>query len=225
MEVDTAEVVLEVPVAVEPEGLDTAGAWFQFAEQMKCSRDPVVKLALREPVQVQQAGLMVPVSEVNYLDTAMEVGFEASEVEAAHLEQEVLVVGKGSGLDVAAEWLPVVEPLAAAVSLPVQPCYFPITGSRFWVSGALQDGAVFQQFPACRAKSAHLLGPPTACSQVASVFRQCYHYSCRLLTSAHQQSFQDGVFYPPAAKALSLHLPMHATGYQNTSSWFYQYQP
>jgi hypothetical protein len=65
--------------------------------------------------------------------------------------QEMLVVGKWSGLDVVAAWLPAVEPLTAAVSLPVQPHYILMTGSQFWESAALQDGAVFQLFPACRA--------------------------------------------------------------------------
>jgi uncharacterized protein (UPF0335 family) len=49
---------------------------------------------------------MVPVDAVNGLETVMEFGFGALEVEAVHLEQEVrevLVVVKGSGLDAVAE--------------------------------------------------------------------------------------------------------------------------
>ena len=106
MGIGTAEEVLEVPVAVELVAHDTVGAWFQLAEQMERSKDPLVKLGLRE--LVQQTGLMVSVNVVNGLETAMEVGFEVLEVEAVHLEQEgreVLEVGKGSGLDAVTEWL------------------------------------------------------------------------------------------------------------------------
>lgn len=109
---------------------------------MVCSMDPVVKLALRELVQ------MASVNVVHGLETVLEAGFDKLEVEAARLEQEgqeMLVVGKGSRLDA------VTEPLIAAESLPVQHHYFLMTGSQFWLAGALQDGAVFPQFPACPA--------------------------------------------------------------------------
>uniref|UniRef100_J3KWS0 Uncharacterized protein n=1 Tax=Oryza brachyantha TaxID=4533 RepID=J3KWS0_ORYBR len=168
---------------------------------------------------------MVPVNVADGLDTVMEVGFEALEVEVAHLGQEVLVVVLRPGLDAVAEWLPAVELLAADVNLYVQIQHFLMTGYQTWVAGVLQDGAVSQQFPVYRAKSAHQLAPPSACSQVASAFHQCCHYSCRLLASTHPQSFQDGVFDPPAVKALSLHLRVHAIDYQNISSWFDQCLP
>jgi hypothetical protein len=101
--------------------------------------DPVVKPVLRELVQM---------ASVNGLETVLEAGFDKLEVEAVRLEQEgqeMLVVGKGSRLDVVAESLIAVE------SLPVQRHYFLMIGARFLVVGALQDGAVFPQFPACRA--------------------------------------------------------------------------
>jgi hypothetical protein len=107
-------------------------------------------------------GLMVPVNEVNGLETAMGLGSEPSEEEAAHLGQEwqeVPVVGKGPGLEVVAEELLVGEPVAADAILPVKPRYFLSIGCQFWASGALQGGAVSQQFLACHAKSAHLFGP------------------------------------------------------------------
>jgi hypothetical protein len=107
-------------------------------------------------------GLMVPVNEVNGLETVMELGSEVSEVDAAHLGQEwqeVPVVGKGPGLEVVADELLVGEPVAAAAILPVKPCYFLSIGYQFWASGALQGGAVSQQFRAYHAKSAHLFGP------------------------------------------------------------------
>lgn len=157
----TAEVELEVPAAVELAALDTAGAWFQMAEQMERSKHPLVKPGLREPVQ--QTELMAPVNVVNDLETVMEVGFEVLEVEAAHLEQEgreVQVVENGLGLDAVAEWLLVAEPPPAAVCQHVQIRYFLKTGYQFWVSGASQGGAGSPQFPACLAKSAPLLGPP-----------------------------------------------------------------
>jgi hypothetical protein len=91
----TAEAALGVPVAVELEGPDTAGAWFQSAEQVEHSRDPVVKLAPKELEQKEEPVVLVNVADG--LDTVMEVGFEALEVEEAHLEQEgqeVLVVVK-----------------------------------------------------------------------------------------------------------------------------------
>jgi hypothetical protein len=104
MEFGTAEVVLAAPVAAELAALDTADAWFHSAEQMERSKHPLVTLGLRE--LMQQSGLMVPVDAVNGLETVMEFGFGALEVEAVHLEQEVrevLVVVKGSGLDAVAE--------------------------------------------------------------------------------------------------------------------------
>lgn len=160
MRIGTAEVVQEVPVAVELAELDTAGAWFQSAEQMEHSKHPLVKPELREPVQ--QKAQMVPVNVANDLETVMVAGFEALEVEVVHLGQEgreVQVVAKGLGLDAVAEWLLVEEPPAVAVSQPAQTHYFLMTGYQFWLSGASQVGAVSRQFPACLAKSAHLLGP------------------------------------------------------------------
>jgi hypothetical protein len=139
---DSSVVVLEALVAVELEELDTADVLLQLAEQMMCSMDPVVKPVPRELVQMGSANV------VDGLDTVLEAGFDKLEVEAARLEQEgreMLVVGKGSRLDV------VTEPLIAAESLPVQRHCFLMTGSQFLVVGALQDGAVFPQFPACRA--------------------------------------------------------------------------
>ena len=91
--------------------------------------DPVVQPALRELVQ------MASVNVVNGLGTVLEAGFDKLEVEVARLEQEeqeMLAVGK-------------------AESLSGQRHYFLMTGSQFWVPGALQDGAVFPQFPACSA--------------------------------------------------------------------------
>jgi hypothetical protein len=105
---------------------------------------------------------MVPVNEVNCLEIVMELGSEVSGVEVAHLgqeRQEMLVVGKGPGLEVVAEQRLVGVPVAAAASLPVKPRYFLLIGYQFWVSGVLQGGVVSQQFPACHAKSAHLFGP------------------------------------------------------------------
>jgi hypothetical protein len=105
---------------------------------------------------------MVPVNEVNGLKTVMELGSVVSGVEVVHLgqeRQEMPVAGKGPGLEVVAEQLLVREPVAAAASLPVKPRYFLLIGYQFWVSGALQGGAVSQQFPACHAKSEHLFGP------------------------------------------------------------------
>lgn len=110
---------------------------------------------------MQQKAQMVPVNVVNDLETVTVVGFGALEVEVVHLEQEgqeVQVFAKGLGLAVA-EWLLVEEPQAAAVSQPVQTHYFLMTGHQFWLAGASQAGAVSRQFPACLAKSAHLLGP------------------------------------------------------------------
>jgi hypothetical protein len=165
--IGTAEVVQEVPVAVELAELDTAGAWSRSAEQMGHSKHPLVKLELWVPVQ--QKAQMVPVNVVNDLETVMMIGFEALEV--VHLEQEgqeVQVVAKGLGL-VVAEWLLVEEPPAAAVNQPVQTHYFLMIGHRFCLSGASQGGAVSRQFPACLAKSAHLLGPA---SKKATIFKQ-----------------------------------------------------
>jgi hypothetical protein len=79
-------------------------------------------------------GLMVPVNEVNGLETAMGLGSEVSEEEAAHLGQEwqeVPVVGKGPGLEVVAEELLVGEPVAADAILPVKPRYFLSIGCQF----------------------------------------------------------------------------------------------
>jgi len=155
--IGTAEVVQEVPVAVELAELDTAGAWSQSAEQMGHSKHPLVKLELWVPVQ--QKAQMVPVNVVNDLETVMMIGFEALEVEAVHLEQEgqeVQVVAKGLRLAVA-EWLLVEE--APAESQHVQTHYFLMSGHQFWLSGALQGGVAPRQFPACLVKSAHLLGP------------------------------------------------------------------
>jgi hypothetical protein len=50
MVIGTAEVELEAPVAVELVALDTAGACSQLAEQMRRSKDPLVKMEPREPV-------------------------------------------------------------------------------------------------------------------------------------------------------------------------------
>jgi hypothetical protein len=112
--------------------------------------DPVLKPVLRELVQMASVNVvqMATVNVVHGLGTVLEIGFDKLGVEAPCLEQEgqeMLVVGKGSTLDV------VTEPLIAAGSLPVQHHFFLMTGSQFWVPGALQDGAVFPQFPACRA--------------------------------------------------------------------------
>jgi hypothetical protein len=112
--------------------------------------DPVLKLVLRELVQMASVNVVqrATVNVVHGLGTVLEVGFDKLGVEALCLEQEgqgMLAVGKGSRLDVETE-LPI-----AAGSLPVQRHYFLRTGSQFWVPGALQDGAVFPQFPACHA--------------------------------------------------------------------------
>jgi hypothetical protein len=91
----------------------------------------------------------------------VEAGFEL-EAEVAQLEREeqavVLVVGKGEGLGSAIEWFAGAE-LAAAVSLPAQHQHFLTEHLLIWEPGALQAGSGSQQFPACHAKSAHLLEP------------------------------------------------------------------